>query len=164
MIFSKKILLAVMLSFGLVACAQNGFNGVGGMGTKQTVGAGTGAVAGAVIGSNIGDGKGAIAATAVGTLLGAFLGSEVGKSLDRADMAYAQQAQQRAYAAPIGETISWNNPESGNRGTFTPVRDGYRNSGEYCREYNQTIFVDGRTETATGTACQKPDGTWSIIN
>ncbi len=159
--FLNMNLVAIVALFALVACQGQGFNG---MGTKQTIGAGTGAVAGAVIGSNIGGGKGAIAATAIGTVLGGFLGSEVGKSLDKADLAYARSAQTRAYNAPIGQTINWNNPDSGNRGTVTPVRDGYRNSGEYCREYNQTIYVDGRTETAKGTACRGNDGTWSIIN
>ena len=100
---------------------------------------------------------------AIGALAGAFIGSEIGKSLDKADRLYAQQAQQKAYTAPIGETIAWNNPESGNSGTFKPTRDGTNTAtGEYCREYQTTVNVGGKTESAYGTACRQPDGSWRI--
>ena len=79
-------------------------------------------------------------------------------------MVYAAQANERAHSAPIGETISWNNPESGNSGTVMPVRDGQSTNNRYCREYEQEIFVGGRRETGVGTACQNPDGTWEIVN
>ena len=151
--------LALIASVGLSACADYQGPEI----KKQDAGAVTGAIIGGVLGSNIGDGKGQLIAVGVGTLVGGLIGSEVGKSLDRADMAYANQANTRAHSAPIGETISWNNPESGNSGSVTPVRDGRAAGGEYCREYEQTIYVDGRSETATGIACKKPDGTWDIV-
>ena len=69
----------------------------------------------------------------------------------------------KAYKAPIGETIAWNNPDSGNSGTFTPTRDGTNTAtGEYCREYQTTVTVGGKTESAYGTACRQPDGSWRI--
>ncbi len=131
---------------------------------KTTAGTVLGGVGGAVIGSQFGSGSGQLAATAAGTLLGAFVGSEIGKSLDRADREAIAGAQQQAYAAPVGQTIAWNNPDSGNRGTITPVRDGYAQSGSYCREYRTTVTIDGRREDALGTACQQPDGTWRVVN
>ncbi|KJS45883.1 MAG: membrane protein [Rhodospirillaceae bacterium BRH_c57] len=131
---------------------------------KATAGTVLGGIGGAVIGSQFGGGSGQIAATAAGTLLGAFVGSEIGKSLDRADRDAISTAQQQAYAAPVGQTIAWNNPDSGNRGTITPVRDGYAQSGSYCREYRTTVTIDGRREEALGTACQQPDGTWRVVN
>ena len=67
------------------------------------------------------------------------------------------------YVSTDGETIAWNNPESGNYGNVTPVRDGTSGSGLYCREFQQVITVGGQTETAYGTACQQPDGTWRIV-
>ncbi|MCB1539263.1 MAG: glycine zipper 2TM domain-containing protein [Alphaproteobacteria bacterium] len=152
----------------LSACAQSGFNeGYGGGDAglnKQQIGTGLGAVVGGLAGSRFGKGDGQLVGTGVGVLLGALVGSSVGASLDKADLAYAQQAQDRAYTAPIGQTISWNNPQSGNSGTYTPIRDGRSSSGSYCREYQQTIYVGGQQQTATGTACQNPDGTWKIVN
>ena len=62
------------------------------------------------------------------------------------------------------ETVRWNNPESGNYGTVTPTRDGYSSAGRYCREYQQTIVVNGRNQTGYGQACQSPDGSWEIVS
>ena len=139
--------------------------GCAGAGEKQTVGTLLGGVGGAVAGAQFGSGGGRLAMTAVGTLLGAYLGSEIGTSLDRADQAEAQRAETQAYDAPIGKTIRWNNPESGNSGTVTPIRDGTDSaSGQYCREYQTTVTVGGKTEDAFGTACRQPDGSWKIVS
>ncbi len=155
--------LAVIALF-VAGCAQNGQSPFGGSLNKQQVGAATGAVIGGILGSNVGGGKGQLVAVGVGTLLGALAGSELGKSLDRADQMYANRAIQQSYEAPVGETVSWANPESGNSGTYTSVNEGYGNeTGRYCREYKQTITVDGRQEEAVGSACQNPDGTWQIV-
>jgi surface antigen len=151
----------------LAACTQ-GPNGemespLGG--TKQTLGTLGGAGAGAFIGSQIGHGTGNLAATAIGGLLGAFIGSEVGKSLDRADQQYMQRTTQRTLeSAPSGTASSWQNPDSGHSGTVTPVRTYQTNSGQYCREFQQTVTVGGQTQQAYGTACRQPDGTWKIVS
>ncbi len=159
----KKFVLTALMaaSFGLVACTAQDMNSYN---NKQTMGAVAGAAIGGILGSNVGDGKGQLVATGVGTLLGALVGSSVGQSLDRADMIYAQQANSRAHTAPIGQTVSWSNPESGHSGSVTPVYDYKANSGRYCREYQQTIYIDGQAQTGYGTACQNADGTWQVVN
>lgn len=155
--------MAVALTLGGCANNSGAWDGVAGMGGKQTVGAAAGAVGGGLLGSQIGGGSGRLIATGAGTLLGAWLGSEIGSSLDKADRQYMATATQSAYTAPIGQTVQWTNPQSGNSGTVTPIRDGYAGD-DYCREYRQTIIVDGRTETATGTACQDAYGEWQLVN
>lgn len=131
---------------------------------KQTAGAVGGAALGGLLGSQFGGStEWKMAAVGLGVLLGGIAGSEIGRSLDNADRAAMQQASQQAYTAPVGQTINWNNPQSGNSGTFTPVRDGYTNTGSYCREFRSTVTIDGRLEEATGTACQQPDGTWKVV-
>ena len=157
-----------MKNFGLMAMfaaviALTACQSLEGRGNKELIGGGSGAVIGGVLGSQVGGGSGRLIATGVGVLLGGLIGSDIGRSLDKADRAYAAQANQRAYNAPIGETISWNNPDSGNYGEVTPVRNGTSTSGRYCREFEQTIYVGGRQETAVGTACQNADGTWDIV-
>lgn len=156
----KMVLSAVLLSTVALGACENMQNA----GTKEGIGTAVGAVAGGLAGSKVGGGSGQLWATGVGTLLGAWVGNEVGRSLDKADLAYAKQAEQKAYSAPLGQTISWNNPQSGHYGTVTPIRDGATASGDYCREYEQTIYVDGRTETGVGVACKRSDGTWDIIS
>ena len=155
----KQIVALVMAAALLGACAERGIGQKEGAGTL--VGAGLGALAG----SQIGKGKGQLAAVAIGALLGAFAGKEIGKSLDKADQAELQRAGEQARTAPIGQTINWSNPESGNSGTVTPTREGrHTSTGNYCREFKQTVTIDGRTEEAFGTACRQPDGSWKITS
>ncbi len=133
------------------------------MGTKEGVGTLGGAAVGGLLGSTIGHGSGRLAATAAGVVLGGWLGNEIGSSLDKADRSAMTSATSRAYAAPIGQQITWNNPQTGNSGVVVPVRDGYSPSGAYCREFQQTITVGGRQQEAFGRACQQPDGSWKIV-
>lgn len=132
-------------------------------GEKETFGTLGGAVLGGLAGSQVGGGSGRLWATGAGVLLGTLVGSEIGKSLDRADKMYMQQAQRQVYTEPVGETVSWSNPESGHSGTYTTTREGTSTAGRYCREYQQTIYIGGQQETGVGQACQNPDGTWEII-
>lgn len=159
---SGKFLAGLTAVVLLTGCAE-GQQGFMGMGQKESVGTLAGAAGGAAIGSRFGGGGGKVAMTAVGTLLGAYLGNQVGSSLDRADQAAAGNAFNQAYAAPVGQTINWNNPNSGNSGAITTTRDGYSSAGYYCREFQQTIKVGGKSQQAYGTACQQPDGTWQIV-
>lgn len=158
----KKFALAMMAaaSLTLAGCAQSEY----GQMNKQNVGAVSGALLGGVLGSQVGGGSGRLWATGAGAVVGALMGSEIGRSLDRADQMYMQQAQSRAHAAPIGESISWSNPDTGHRGYVTPVRDGTSTSGRYCREYQVGITVGGQQEQGYGTACQQPDGSWEVVS
>lgn len=156
--FRKTAIVAMSAAaLSLAACADNG--------PKQTGGAILGGIGGAVAGSQFGGGQGKVAAVAAGTLLGALIGSEVGKSLDRADKAaLANTTQTTLETQPSGSTSTWSNPDSGNYGTVTPTKTYQTNAGQYCREYQQTIVVGGRTEEAYGTACRQPDGSWKVVN
>lgn len=129
---------------------------------KADLGLLTGAIGGAWLGSNVGKGKGQIVAIAAGTLLGATLGQSIGSSLDKADIAYYNQVSQNTLeTARTGSTIDWQNPNTGTSGSITPVRT-YQRVSTYCREYQQTILVGGRTVEGFGTACRQPDGSWKI--
>lgn len=153
----KHLAVVSLLAVSLTACesAQNA--------PKQTVGTLLGAGVGALVGSQVGGGKGKMAAMVVGTLGGAYLGSEVGKSLDSADRAMMEKnAQNTLEYSKVGTATAWKNPDSGNSGTFKPTRTYASTNSGVCREFESTIFVDGREETATGTACRQSDGTWKI--
>lgn len=152
----RKFAPLVAVLFLLGACQ--------GAGQKQQAGTVIGAGLGALAGSQIGDGGGQLAAVAIGTLLGAYLGSQLGESLDNADRAAHNSAYQQAQTAPLNQPVSWNNPNTGASGSVTATRDGRNQStGAYCREFEQTITVDGRSETRKGQACQQPDGSWKVL-
>lgn len=155
----KSLVAVLAMAVLLGACAETRQ----GAGEKQTFGTLGGAVLGGLAGSQIGGGRGQLAATAAGTLLGAVLGSEIGKSLDRADQAYmARTTQDTLEHRPTGQVSEWTNPDTGHSGTIRPVETYQRDDGRYCREFQQTVNVGGRTEEAYGTACRQPDGTWQI--
>lgn len=152
-----SISLASMLAVSLAACENQG--------QKQVGGAVLGGVAGGLLGSTIGGGSGRLAATAAGTLLGALAGSEVGKSLDRADQMHASRTTHVALEQnKSGASSTWTNPDSGHSGSVTPTRTYQTAQGQYCREFQQTVTIDGKSETAYGTACRQPDGSWKIVN
>lgn len=152
----KKTIAALLITaLATTACAQN-------QNTKQTVGGVSGAILGGLLGAQFGKGTGQVAAAAAGAALGGFFGSEIGRYMDEEDQRRAQNAYQTAHTAPIGRTISWNNPDSGNYGTVKPTRDGNAANGSYCREYQQTVTIDGRLEEAYGVACRDADGRWEI--
>ena len=123
-----------------------------------------GAAAGGLIGSQFGGGSGQAAMTGLGVLLGGLLGSEVGRSLDRADRLYIEQATRRSLErAPSGQVSQWRNPDTGNYGSVVPYAPKTMPNGQYCREFQQSLVVDGKTQQAYGTACRQPDGTWKIV-
>ncbi len=94
-------------------------------------------------------------------MLGGLIGNRIGAALDDED-------KQRAYAAQMdalergqsGAPVSWQNPDSGRYGTVVPG-PAYQEDGRNCRSYTHTIYIDGRPQTARGTACRNPDGSWT---
>jgi surface antigen len=144
-------------SLALTGCAADG------RADKEALGTLLGAAAGGWAGSSIGKGDGKVVATAVGTMLGAAIGNQIGRGLNDVDRMRMRQAEQRAYSAPIGEAIVWNNPGTGNSGTVTATRDGRSTAGRYCREFQTEVIVGGKKENAHGVACQQPDGSWKIV-
>lgn len=37
-------------------------------------------------------------------------------------------------------------------------------NGQYCREYQGTVTVNGVSQPSYGTACLMPDGAWRVVN
>jgi surface antigen len=152
----RAFLAFVSLATLLVACAspeERPKTWIGGLG---------GAAAGGLIGAAA---DGSPEAIAAGVILGGLVGGAIGDRLDAADRREASRAAHHALeTTPSGTTTTWKNPDSGHYGSYTPVRTYQTASGQYCREYQTTIVIDGQTEQAYGTACRQPDGTWKIVN
>ena len=158
----KKVISTFLIASVLLTSACQG-TGQNGQVNKADMGTILGGVGGAVIGSSFGKGNGRVVGTAIGTLLGAGLGRSIGQSMDDVDMMkYEQTSQSAMERNKVGQSSTWRNPDSGNYGTVTPTRTYDSASGDYCREYNQTITVGGKTEKAYGTACRQPDGSWKV--
>jgi len=148
-------LAVAMIAVPLVACQGMQNN------PKQVVGTLIGTGLGALVGSQVGGGTGKLAAVAIGALAGAWAGREIGTSLDRTDKMHAKRtAIDSLEYNQIGQEKSWKNPDSGNSGTFTPTHTYKTESGQDCRKFKTTLYIDGNQEPGTGRACRQADGTW----
>src|SRR5262245_3714970 len=147
----RAALAAALLPLALAACV-----GPYAPGPKTQLGAAGGAAAGGLLGAAFGNEPEGIIA---GVLLGGLMGGALGNALDNADREYAMRTSYYALEqAPSGTTSSWYNPDSGHSGTLTPMRTWETGHGGYCREFQQTVRIGGRSERAYGTACREPDG------
>ena len=162
----KKLMATALIAvFGL---GLAGCDPTTGRMNKQTGGAILGGIAGGLLGSRVGKGRGRQVATIAGAVLGSLVGSSIGRQLDERDRLLMGRSTQTTLARGKSDVTSkWVNPDTGNRGTVTPkpayqVRRGATTS--YCREFQQTITVGGKTERAYGRACRQPDGSWKIVN
>jgi len=156
--------LAIVAVMGLVLAGCAGSPDGMGPGPKENTGTLLGALGGAAIGSQFGGGVGGhVAGALIGAGIGGLIGNRIGAALDDDD-------KQRAYAAQMdalergqsGAPVSWRNPDSGRYGTVVPG-PAYDQAGRHCRSYTHTVYIDGQPQTARGTACRNPDGTWSAL-
>ena len=157
-----KFVAIAVIGISLAACAgsPDGY----GPGPKENTGTLVGALGGAAIGSQFGGGtSGHVAGALVGAGLGALIGNRIGASLDDEDKQRAYAAQMDALErGPSGAPVSWKNPDSGRYGTIVPG-PAYQDAGRNCRQFTHTIYIDGRPQTARGTACRGPDGAWTAV-
>jgi surface antigen len=166
MLCTKKCmtpLLPIACALLLAGCQSGAMPGTGGgtVGTKTAIGGLGGATAGGLIAAGLGASPAAVAGSVI---LGGLVGGAIGNRMDAADRREADETAARALeTAPSGNTATWQNPDSGHSGTFTPTRTYQTSSGQYCREFQQTIYIDGEEHRAYGTACRQPDGSWQIM-
>lgn len=148
------LISTILMAFLLMGCESTG--------PKTAVGGLGGAAAGGLLAAALGGSGTAIAA---GTILGGLVGGAIGDRLDAADRQRANTAAAQALeSSPSGQSVAWRNPDSGNAGAVTPVRTYQTSTGQYCREYTQTINIGGERHQSYGTACRQPDGTWRIVS
>ncbi len=159
----------LILSLSLAVAAPAGYavndECGGSSGGGEIMGTLLGAAIGGLVGSQFGKGTGKSVAIGAGVFAGGMLGNKIGESLDCRDRQYNNATAQKSLETqPTGTTSTWVNPDSGHQGSITPTRTWQREDGTYCRDFEQTITVEGKTQQATGTACRQPDGTWQIVN
>ncbi len=154
--FAPWVLLAFLAS-GCAAAGQSVADN-----PKTAGGAALGAAGGGLIAAAAGGGAAGIVG---GVLLGGLLGGAIGNALDQRDKQMAYQTQQAALESTrTNQTATWRNPDTGHSGSYTPVKTYENASGQYCREYQEKVVIDGKTNSAYGTACRQPDGSWKIVN
>jgi surface antigen len=131
-------------------------------GEKAVIGGLGGATVGGLMAAGFGGSPAAIAGSVI---LGGLVGGAIGDRMDAADKRQASEAAARALeSAPSGQSVAWHNPDTQHTGTVTPTHTYQNASGQYCREYQQTVTIDGQPHQSYGTACRQPDGSWKVMN
>lgn len=98
----------------------------------------------------------------VRALDGGLVSQIQGANLGTEDRKLALQAEYKALEdAPGGQPVPWSGATgvSGSVVAATPYQVGTQN----CRQYTQTVNVDGRAMVARGAACRNPNGTWTPL-
>ena len=156
----RRLLIVAVVALALPLSACKGTRS-----ESEIVGALFGAALGGLIGAQFGTGAGKLAAVAIGTLLGANVGNRIGGGLDELDRKKVKQAGYSALEhQPDHARVEWNNPDTGNYGSFVPTKTVRTRSGQPCREFQQSVTVGGQTESAYGRACRDAGDQWRIAN
>ena len=152
----KTIVLILLVALLETGCATMEAN------PKTTIGALGGGALGGLIAGAAGGNPAAIAASVIGGML---VGGLVGNLLDERDKRLASEATQKALeSAPTGQPVAWQNPDNGHSGTVVVVQTYQTATANYCREFQQTVTIGGQPQSASGTACRQPDGSWKVVN
>lgn len=77
-----------------------------------------------------------------------------------ASTAFVKQHNSALENNRVNETTRWSDPDGKNY-TVTPTRT-YAENGAPCRDFRQTVEINGQTEILTGTACRQNDGSWKL--
>lgn len=122
-------------------------------------------VEGGLIGAEFGGRYGTAASAAPErTKLGAAFPGNPGRGLPGADLVYVQEAGKKALESSIGQTTIWSNPQTGDGGSITPIREGESTIGSQCRQFHMLNNIKGQIDENYGTACMQPDGMWVVTN
>jgi surface antigen len=94
---------------------------------------------------------------------GGLVGGEFGAKLVKADKQIALNAEYKALEYGKGsEAIDWTG-STGTVGGKVIAGQPYRVGSQDCRQYSHTITTAGVDQSARGTACRNPDGTWTLL-
>lgn len=89
----------------------------------------------------------------------ASLASELGpEDLRRADGAMTVALDPQGNGAPV----SWDNAQSGAKGSFTPVGAPFVKSDEICRTFIAHVQTQTKPVRLQGTACRPSGGDWAV--
>jgi len=89
----------------------------------------------------------------------ASLASDLGpEDMRRADGAMAVALDPQGN----GAAVSWDNPQSGIKGSFIPVGGPFLRSDEICRAFIASVQTQVKPAKLQGTACRPSGGEWAV--
>jgi hypothetical protein len=69
-----------------------------------------------------------------------------------------------SYTPPAqqGPAITWESERVQPSAAATDAQTAAASAAPECRDYTQTVRIDGQEQQATGRACMQPDGSWRL--
>ncbi len=127
--------------------------------------AGAAAGVGAFIGyGTIGTASGRFAAAVGFGAAGALVGLQLTGHLTQDDSdAISKTGYDSLTESEAGVTSIWQNPNTGNSGSFTPQSAYLTADGLLCRSYTVALTIGGETEETNQTACRTGIGRWTTV-
>jgi surface antigen len=61
-----------------------------------------------------------------------------------------------------GSSVTWDNPDTGMKGSFVPVGQPFVKSDEICRAFLAKLVLQSGIKPLQGTACRPSGGEWAI--
>ena len=108
--------------------------------------------------------EGAFAKMSSKDLTGSLAAGQAGASVPtESDLAFARNAASDVLTKGDKDSSQpWENPETGARGSVTPLAQAYSSDGRTCRDFLAS-YVNGRAESwLQGAACKASHGRWEI--
>jgi surface antigen len=79
------------------------------------------------------------------------------------DLAFARNAASDVLTRGSKDSSQpWENPETGARGSVTPLAQAYSSDGHTCRDFLASYVNGGSESWLQGAACQSDQGRWEI--
>ncbi len=92
---------------------------------------------------------------------GGLAGGAIGKDLGSADQRAARDAEYKALEyGRTGTPVAWKN--GSNHGEVVPGAS-YRVNAYTCRDFVHTLYIGTQQQSARGTACRQPNGSWQPV-
>jgi surface antigen len=61
-----------------------------------------------------------------------------------------------------GASVNWDNPQTGAKGSFTPVGQAYPLDGKICRAFLADLSANDAVEKLQGAACREKSAEWAL--
>lgn len=157
MTMKRVIILALALSLAACKTTDDPDN-------TRAIGAVAGAVVGAFIGYQFGNGTGQTIMSLLGAAAGGAGGYYAADYVIKRDQKKMKKAVYEGLTATsVGETVYWQNRDTGSAGSFTILRAFESADGRQCREFVTNIMGELKTVKQQQTACRIHNGAWEVV-
>jgi surface antigen len=92
----------------------------------------------------------------------AVVASARAASRAESDLALRAAANELLSRNDPNASLPWENPQTGARGTVTPIADAYTQAGVTCRDFLASYVQGASEDWLQGEACRAQQGRWEV--